>query len=526
MPLLIAVVALAWILFQVPAPEATLHDPDLGMQISGGRQIAHGELPYVHWHANYGPLVFLSSFLVGALSGGRLLGDFLLSLIAYAAGYVLLYQGTLWLTGKRWPAVAVVTIALIGFPRFYKYYIVLCPMLTLATLYLYVEKRTLSRLVAMAVAVVIAGLYRPDFGYYSSLAATLSVFLGGQPGVRWKHFALLVASALVSMSPWWGYLLLKGRLLTYIQESTTGAAAMARGLRLPVPLYRFSESIASPHNLVAISYLFWWGLLLVALVLLVQGWRVREPIRRTMAATTLLLASLCMVQAMHRADYPHLLQAVPTSYIILGFVLAEGVRRLRRVPSQRLLGGLALLIVTFGTLTWIAASARSGPIAGINPAGPRDLAHFYTQRPRQFIERFRQEHPNHPELAVIDAVNRHVPPGRRLLAIPYLTPIYYLTDRPFAAGQMFLAPGFSSTEADQQETIRRLIAEGYPPVIEADAGFDNKPERAPKHFSAQLIQFIHTQYVPIQDPLLPPGYFLWRHPSAAPGTSASAPAPR
>jgi hypothetical protein len=491
------------------------------MQISGGRQIAHGELPYVHWHANYGPLVFLSSFLVGTLSGGRLLGDFLLSLIAYAAGYVLLYQGTLWLTGKRWPAVVAVAIALAGFPRFYKYYIVLCPMLTLATLYLYLEKRRLLRLVAMGAAVVVAGLYRPDFGYYSSLAATLAVFLGGQPGVRWKHFAALVGSALLAMSPWWGYLVLKSRLFTYIQESTTGAAAMARGLRLPVPLYRFSENMASPHNLVAIGYLFWWSLLLLAALLLAKGWRDREPIRRTMAAATLLLAGLCMVQAMHRADYPHLLQAVPTSYIVLGFVLAEGARRL--APPQRLLGGFALLFVTLGALAWIAASGRSGPIAGINPAGPRDLAHFYTQRPAQFVERFRRRHPQHPELAVIDAVNRHVPPGQRLLAIPYLTPIYYLTDRPFAAGQMFLAPGFSSTEADQQETIRRLIAESYPPVIEADAGFDNKPERAPKHFSALLIHFIHTQYVPVQDPLLPTGYFLWLRPSSAPAAGSLAP---
>ncbi|HSV14112.1 MAG TPA: hypothetical protein VLI90_07625, partial [Tepidisphaeraceae bacterium] len=90
--------------------------------------------------------------------------------------------------------------------------------------------------------------------------------------------------------------------------------------------------------------------------------------------------------------------------------------------------------------------------------------------------------------------------------------LYFLSDRPFAAGQMLVAPGYFSGTTDEYRMTRRLKAQGNPMVIESVEGgaFDGMPSREMRSFAPVFYAYLHEQYEPVNDPAVPDGFRVWR----------------
>jgi len=306
------------VVIRTPTPAFFLADSDGGIGLAGAQQIAHGEHPFVDFRSTYGPLAFYVTYLAQRASGGTPAAELLLCALGYSTAFLLLFLAARRVSGAP-IALLCTALAVVQLPRFYKYYLFLSAALVLVSLFHYVRRPGLGSLALAAAAVAVSGLYRPDQGVYAWLTATTAVLLVERSLVR----ALVVLPAMIAgaASPWLLFLLARGGLEDYLVDSSVGAARHAAGLSLPFPWPNPLLPWRHPSNLNALAYAFWWGVPLVAVVLVV-AWRRRHD-RETglLAVVTTIFAALSLLQSAHRSEYGHLTQALLPSYALLAFVL-------------------------------------------------------------------------------------------------------------------------------------------------------------------------------------------------------------
>jgi hypothetical protein len=496
--------ALLATLIRTPIPEVVLVDADAGFQLAGARQIEFGEHPFIDYRSTYGPLTYYVSWIAQRIGGGTIAAELLLCALGYSIAFLLIFLAAKDLSHTP-IALGVTAVAILQLPRFYKYYIYLGPALVLLCMLRYVRCPRSGRLVLMAIAVAIAGLYRPDQGAYAIIAAIFAILLAEKSLPR----ALIVLPLLVlaAASPWLIFLMARGGLENYLFDSTIGAAHHAIGLELPMPRLNFSNSITDGENLSAISYFIWWAMPCAGAAALIAGWnRLSRPMRSSVMVT-ILYAALSLLQSSHRSEQAHLIQSVVPGYALVAFVAGA---LLVKWNAWRIIA-TAALAVSMAISIW--AGAVKHTMGQINPRFIHDLTDLYAHPPKIFVARLRLEMPTHPYFKLIDFIEAHSAPGEKFLALPYMTMLYVDTERPFAGGQMMMAPGFFSEPADQRLLIETLKKQGNPLIVEKAGGgdYDNIPSRQTRAYEPIFYQFVDANYEKVTGDSLPPGTEAFIH---------------
>jgi hypothetical protein len=496
----VLVVAFIAVAIRTPTPDIFLVDSDAGHQLAGAQQIGFGEHPFIDFRSTYGPLTFYASYAAQRIGGGTIAAELLLCALAYSAAFLLIFRCAR-VMGGTLIALACTALAAAQLPRFYKYYIFLGAALVMVCLLRYIRRPGQTRLAMLAGATAIAGLYRPDQGVYAFVSAVSAILIVERSAIR--ALVVLPGMIVVAASPWLIFLIARGGVKNYILDSTLGAARHAAGLSLPFPHLDFSQSLGAAGNLSAIGYCIWWSIPAIAVVVLLAGWGRLEPPTRRCAAVTTIFAALSLLQSAHRSDYGHLTEALAPCYVLLAFIAGAIVTS----RSRAIWRGMTLGMLAAGIAICIWVGVVEHSFGQFNDRVLHDYTFFYAHRPAVYLRRLRTAYPGLPYLGAIDFIEEHTTQGQRFLAVPFMTTFYYLTGRPFAGGQMLMAPGYFSDEADQRRMTQTLARQGNPLIVEvADGGgYDGLPARKTRAFAAIFYQYVDAHYRKVSGPPLPPG---------------------
>jgi hypothetical protein len=504
-----------WVLIRIPTPKRLLNDSDIGCQVAGAQQIAFGEHPFVDWHSTYGPLTYYASYVFRVLSGNLIGSEVALCTIGFLLSYLVLYSLVKRHSKNKVAPLLVLAVALVHMPAFYKYYAVLAPLCFLLAAFRYLERPNLIRLLWVSASIALAGLYRSDFGAYTFIAGVVTACLARTPDwrVTAKNCITLSAGVLLFAAPWLCFVIYHGQLQTYLWDSSFGAVAIADGLSRPIPTINSYEPWTSRNNRVSITYPFWLMIPVISAMLLRLKWKHLEPIYRKEMVVTLVLSGLCLLQATHRSSYNHLIQAIPCCFVLLGFLFQSVVAR---SPSKPALAARNRLVLVAGSiLLAISASVSFTPIIrSLENLGKKiDSAGMYFLLPPEFIDQAAIRYKKSIIPPMVRVIQKYTKPGEAILAVPYRTTLYPLSQRRFGGGQMLMAPGYFSSHREQRNLIEIMKEQDNPMIIEltGGGGFDQVEERRTRVFASLFYEHIDSNYKVVSDPDIPIGYTLWMH---------------
>jgi len=174
---------------------------------------------------------------------------------------------------------------------------------------------------------------------------------------------------------------------------------------------------------------------------------------------------------------------------------------------------VALSALAMGMIICVWAGIVQHTMGQLNPHFARDFSEFYANRPQIFVARLRTVLPNHPYFKLIDFIDTHTAKDERILALPYMTMLYVDTGRPFAGGQMMMAPGYFSDDADQRLMVQTMKNQNNPLIVEqaGGGGYDNLPSRKTRAYEQIFYQYVDTNYEKVTDDSLPPGTEAFIH---------------
>jgi hypothetical protein len=144
--------------------------------ISGARQmLAYGELPVRDFiETGQYPMYYLSAAAL-ALSGGTLLGEVILSASFMAAAAMLTFLLAQWAARSVVLGLAATLFLLMLDPRLYNYYKLFLLALGILLCWLYIDRRTVGRLMALALGTALAAIARGDLGLDVGVGAIVAL---------------------------------------------------------------------------------------------------------------------------------------------------------------------------------------------------------------------------------------------------------------------------------------------------------------------------------------------------------------
>jgi hypothetical protein len=203
-----------------------------------------------------------------------------------------------------------------------------------------------------------------------------------------------------------------------------------------------------------------------------------------------------LVQMYQRCDYGHLLQAIPVSLVLLAWLCRLSVDAVRANPRRIAPISAMALIVSVSLLSVDRQFQQSVD----QFHGLRTLAHdlkAYGEPREALIDRVLAQDPGDRTAQAMRYVRENTKPGDRILSLPMLTNFYYFVDRPFGGGDMALAPGYFTSNRDQQEMVSLMRQMQVDWIID-QPGFelDNNPAKRSRVFASVVYGYIDSHYAP------------------------------
>ncbi|MCD4747887.1 MAG: hypothetical protein K8R59_00825 [Thermoanaerobaculales bacterium] len=487
---LVVLVVLLYLLFRTPSPEYFLADTDGGVQLAAAQQIlTTGEQPWVDFMVPYGPLTYYASAIAQWLSGGRLIGEILLILVGYGLSYVILFLLARRISSSDIAAWLILLFCLLLMPRYYKYYVVLCPVVVLFALWRWIDRPRPGRLVFVGLAAGISFLFRIDLGLFALVAMVTAILLRtDKPFVyRAKAFGGAVFLSGITVSPWLIYVALKGDVREFLSDLWLSVTYSPQGIALPHPLLSWNDPM--------LSCLYWIVFMVptIATGVLVLQWRKIAIARRALIATTIVLAFACLVMASHRSDLAHLLQGAPIAVASLAIVVGIGPRPKRFLD----LGGF--LVLSLGAAIFLAYLGRLPPTdilrfgtLDVNQVG-RSLRCASMDRPT-FLNTVERDSPGLWPLPVIRYVRESTEFSDRVCIWPFRSQLLYFAERPFGGLTTVLLPGRSDLPRHQRRIIEEF--EDRPPAFvlwDEDYILDRDEKRRPTMTHAAVHSWVRSR---------------------------------
>lgn len=470
------------LLLRTPCPEYALTDPDGGVQLAVALQILRfDEHPWIDYGVAYGPLPYYLSTAFQWASGGRLIGELLLDVLAYLVGFVWLFRASRRLAGRSVVPWFWLLSSLILLPRFFKYFIVVAPAAVVAAAFFYIASPRRGRIVTAGVALGGAFLARADLGIIGAVAMATAV--ATVPGItrrtRHAHMAAMASVSVLVVVPWLTLVVTRGHsLVTLARDVVTTLTSVPAGLALPHPLVSWHDPVLTA------TYTGFFGLAGVTSLLTLVRWRSLPSRWRSMMAVTMVIAAGALMLASHRSDLSHIIQATP-----LVLLLGTGLRTLFAANSSESANWrqdvvpAASIILT--TLIAASAIARTDPSSTLRfgSLDPRDAIRTYrlAARPRsELVETVALHNPDYWPTSVIGHVRWYSSTDDRVCIWPWHSQLLYFADRGFAGRTPYLLSGHLDSQDAQQQIIAALGSDP-PAMIVWDESFtlDDQPQRNP-----------------------------------------------
>jgi hypothetical protein len=484
-------VALAafWVFLTTPAPDYFLVDPDGGLFLYGGwHTLRSGEQPQLDYLSHYGPLSYWLRSAALAITGQEPVAEVLLCSVGYVASYAALLWLLLRVCGNRAVVIALLSLALLAMPRFYKFPVILLPVLSLLAALALLESPTRKRAAALGAVTGITLLFRYDYGAAAASIGVLALGLVrplGSTGKRGLFSAATIAMVAI-VAPWLVALAWRPGLYQHLQDLWQSTSGVASGLGLPHPLLGSTRS----HEFWMFAVFYALPALLLAAAAL--EWRARRSESAGRYALVAFAALAYLPQSAHRADEGHLLQVLAPSFVVLACLW--WVARERRNGWSIACAALAF-VAAASVVVWSAA--ERGSLRRHSLAASLD-----TWRATALRSRLYEAPATHPwspgYVKVIDAIDRCTAPDERVAIFPYAHQIAYFAARLMPLPTFLLVPGYLDSVPGQRKVIAGLRS-GHPALIlwyEAFT-FDEDPRRNPTHTHALVHEYVRTSHVTV-----------------------------
>lgn len=181
------------------------------------RDFVEGEL-----RALWPPLTYSTSAAAQEVLGRSLRSEALLCIGMLALGAVVLFWTSAVMTGVMWPAAWATLLAVALSPALYNYPKIAPFAVTVVAMLAYARRQTRTRLLALAVTLVVAALFRHDHGVLLALTSgALLLFIHGRRAAT--SLVLLAAFVIVGLLPGIVFAERQGGFLAYLQACLTHA---------------------------------------------------------------------------------------------------------------------------------------------------------------------------------------------------------------------------------------------------------------------------------------------------------------
>lgn len=529
-------VLLALMLVSAPTLGHFLNSPDMGYQLSLGRQVLLGKFPFVDMIQAYGPLVTLTSaaaqWVHQSVVPETVICSFGYCLAISCIAYVVV-RGTT--APSRWtvPVGLVASLAAwFALARFYKWYYWCFPMLTLACCVRLGEDSRQWRFWRFAAGLIagIGFLYRHDLG--AACLVTIVVVVAARtllvdtrrtnvvttprdcgrverespsPSPRpqsrgvsecdipWLtiasrrlaiELAWIAGGFALPLACWFAVLATvggPGSCWWYVSAILDGTSGMAGHWRLPLPRWDWRNPTSGDSCRFVLLVMM--GLSYTAAILLGVKSLSRERLRQPSDAVALLAAGILGLaiapQALFRPDTQHILQVIPPLLVVAALLVLRLFDKSIRVMAA--VAYLAVLVFPF-------AGLRHQLRMDLAPPGA-DVLNRY----RALAAGLDAADPANAMAQVARAVQRRTSPSQPILVTPLTPQVYFWADRPMSGLENGYAGVFSQDIWQQRnlEAVRR----SPPALVVADRGFlRGDPSALLKRHNPELYAWLKERY--------------------------------
>lgn len=482
--------ALGWLLYLTPPWTYFLDDPDGGMFMYGATHLlATGAQPQVDLLSSYGPMSFYVRAASQYLFGPRLVAEMAVAWVGYTLAYVLLFSLVRRISASRLLAVSTLLLALVCIPRYYKFFVILMPVLTAAGGVAYLVRPKRWQAAVLGATVGLAMLFRHDFGVYCLVGAVTAWWLGSFPETRATNGRWLMGGLIAVAGSWMMAVAGPGLLWPLLRDLVDVTSSQSTGLALPHPLLTLSPS--GPTLL----FLAVYSLPVLAAVLLTALNRRLDQADKALGWMVTLMAGVTLGQSIHRSDVSHLLQTMAPAFILVAV-------------CWRLFGKLAVApfargVLRGATVLWVmvpatAVAVSSGWIPRYSPS--LVVQHLYDGwlDPAALRARILGEAPGSAAGAAVLAAARMTTPDERIVVFPFAPQVYFFAERLMAGDTLAIAPGYFDQPRFQQRIVASLRRD-LPKLVMWDTamGFDGLTERKPISTHALVYHFVTEHYRPV-----------------------------
>lgn len=458
-----------FLIYLTPAAHYFLIDPDGGTFLQGALQILRvGEHPQLNFLSSYGPLSYEIRALLIAALGDRTATEVIYAALGYAAAYYLMYRFALRMSGSQICAFAVLIIALLCIPRYYKNFTVLVPAATIIVTAWHVRSASRPSAFCVGLSVAVATLFRHDYGAYSFLAAMLAACLmlkENRISIRDQVFWFALGAAMLAV-PWGVLLTAYGTLGEYLMTVTAGSASIAEGLSLPHPLLHWSGAASA-------IYLGWYMLPVLSAMSLATSRGALPGAEFKVGVVTTFLAALCLLQSAHRADIGHLLQGGAPSLLLLAVLwrCAVAHRPARPLAALGALVSVAFTLLLLANFQHFQRHTVAGIVQNLQDAWLPKAA---------LLERITASGAAPSHAALANYIASCLRADERVQVFPYFPMITYFSDRVAGGGTHGVGPGYFSSEAFQRSIVASFERDRTPLILWLESfAYDGLPERNP-----------------------------------------------
>lgn len=465
---------LIWLLYLTPDPMYFAQDPDGGFFIAGAwQERVNGSLMQVDILSSYGPLSFKLRTISQLIFGDKPLAEIALVIAGYTLSYAIFFILVYRISGNQNIAFLLLVVGVICLPRYYKFLVVLIPVVACLTAWLHVSAPSLLNALALGGAISLAILFRHDYGFFASCVAIVSLIYAPSGGKsRFVYSIVALTSALLGITPWAYQLIYHNALSRHLSDIIAVTRTYNSGLGLPHPLLKPSDV----KNFLAFAIVYSFP---IAAAILTYRYRDKhDRIGKAQAAVVITTAGVFLIQSMHRADYGHLIQSISA-------VLMAGALMWRMARST--LDNCLVIIL-------LIACGLSGLINFQYPL--RSPAYVISVLQNSFMDRSSWRHhiiESRPESSVASVLRLLdcLPSNRSISVFPFMPQLSYLGEKVFAGDTLLVAPGYFSSTEDQERMIRGLVRD-QPLIVLWDETFvfDGSPDRNPKNTHGLLFEWV------------------------------------
>ena len=435
------------------------------------------------------PLTILASAAAQRVIGPTLLSEALLVAAGFGLAAALTAATIVELTGSVLLGVGLSALEVAAFPRTYAYPKVLATALGLWLMAVFLRRpASVSRLIAMAIAVAVGFLFRHDLGLFLGLGGLVASVLGDQAATRRQRLrrALTFSAAVLALIvPYLLYVQLGDSLWNYVVTAWDQNQVEA-GYVWPNP---FAPDASAASRLLYLFHALPFAVLSVCLVDRRRGdWR---DVFGVSVSVVAIAENFGLMRDLLEARVP---DAVVPAMVLVGWLVhrawSSTHRRYVAVPLTAALAGFALLVGQLGDVT--ENLNRAGLTQSIPT--PSRLMERFADRAARLGDRFGSDPPSRfvlplkPFFAYLDRCTD----GRHRLFLAGLIPeVAYYARRPFAGGG-YEHLNFNS-ETNQRRVLNKLTRETVPFVLVPSNNVADLED-------LRLVSdYLKTRYVPLAD---------------------------